>query len=345
MVLVFQMAIAYIRVTKARLVILVLFLCVMTMLLTSPRTSYFTTSCPGMMTSSGNIVTRLWFGDDVTDRPANLSASTLTPDNASIDTGDDDDDRSRHVRVLVWVMTSPKSLDRAKAVNMTWGRRVHPDILLYFSSVREPTLPTIALKVKEGRNHLTAKTMQAFDYVYQHYLEKADFFMKADDDTYVIMENLRYFLSHQDPNQPFVTGRHFKKWVKQGYPSGGAGYVLSRAALERLANRTRKPPECKEDGSNEDVEIGRCLEKLGVPFLNSSDSTGGSRFHAFTPLQHVVGGLARGYQNWDAYPVRVGPHAINEYPITFHYIKPADMKLLDFYLYRIRPYRVGHRHT
>ena len=142
----------------------------------------------------------------------------------------------------------------------------------------------------ENRDHLWEKTKKSFRYVYQHYFNDFHWFMKADDDTYVIVENLRYILKDMDYTKPWYLGRRFKPFVKQGYMSGGGGYVLSREALRRFVKGLHdNTPGChaSEHSGSEDVSMGECMEAVGVPVLDSLDEQGRERFHPFPPESHL----------------------------------------------------------
>ncbi|KAL8601283.1 hypothetical protein ACOMHN_003227 [Nucella lapillus] len=239
---------------------------------------------------------------------------------------------AKEVSVLVWVMTAPDTLhDRATMVRQTWGKRA--DTLLFFSSVSNATFPTVGLNVSEGREHLTAKTIQGFRYVYKHHFHEADWFLKVDDDTFVVMENLRYFLSEEAPRDPVYYGHHFGLVVAQGYYnvgyySGGGGYVVSKEALRRFGERGHNSSLCKQD----DAEFGKCMENLGVKTVNSTDARGRSRFHCFDAETHLSGGFPRWYLSM----MPTEPESVSDYPITFHYIYPGKMQRLEFLIYHLR---------
>ncbi|VDN09403.1 unnamed protein product [Dibothriocephalus latus] len=167
-------------------------------------------------------------------------------------------------RILCYVNTIPATyLTKAQHVNRTWARRCTK--VLFFSSKAEDTIPVINLNLTkpESRMHLWSKMRKIVRYVYQ-YRNDYDYFYKADDDTYLFAENLADELSRRNPDKPFMMGHRFRRFQKEGYFSGGAGYVLSRGALKLLVERAiDKHPACpKYDEDKEDVKI---CKKLCIP--------------------------------------------------------------------------------
>ncbi|XP_047475295.1 glycoprotein-N-acetylgalactosamine 3-beta-galactosyltransferase 1-like isoform X2 [Penaeus chinensis] len=250
------------------------------------------------------------------------------------------------VRVLCWVMTNPKNHEKkARHIKATWARRCNK--LLFISSEEDKELGAVALEVGEGRDHLWEKTKAAFVYVYNNHYKDADWFLKADDDTYVIVENLRYMLSPYDADDPMWFGCRFKKYVKQGYMSGGAGYVLSREALRKFVEEAiPNPKKCRQDaGGAEDVEIGKCMQNIGVRAGDSRDSLGRGRFFPFVPEHHLVPGHIgpqNWYWDWIYYPNKVGLECCSDTAVSFHYVPPNKMYELEYLLYHLRPYGINH---
>ena len=123
--------------------------------------------------------------------------------------------------------------------------------------------------------------------------DEADWFLKADDDTYIIVENLRYMLRKYNSSQPIYFGHKFSPYVKQGYMSGGAGYILSREALNKLINEAfHFVSACRINDYQgaEDVEMGKCLQSVNVKAGDSRDSMGRGRFFPFVPQDHLKQG-------------------------------------------------------
>jgi glycoprotein-N-acetylgalactosamine 3-beta-galactosyltransferase len=141
--------------------------------------------------------------------------------------------------------------------------------------------------------------MKSFEYVYKNHFHDADWFIKTDDDTYVIMENLRHMLSTENASEPVFFGHHLIRF-NESYVSGGAGYVFSKEALRRIAERSED--KCVMVEGNEDRQMSRCLVSLGARLADSRDRYGRSRFHCFIPQYIADGyGLPLWYPKMDYY--------------------------------------------
>ena len=158
-------------------------------------------------------------------------------------------------RILCWILTDPDRLaSHAVHVRDTWAK--HCDLALFMSSKTNQSFPTIGLKVRGGRKHLARKSKAAWIYVYKRYLREFDYFAKADDDTFMVIENLKYYLLGRDPDSPEFLG-HRMYIDAMGYDiiynSGGAGQVLSRKALQILVERAYadKTYNCMPDGEGQ----------------------------------------------------------------------------------------------
>uniref|UniRef100_A0A182MZU9 Hexosyltransferase n=1 Tax=Anopheles dirus TaxID=7168 RepID=A0A182MZU9_9DIPT len=184
---------------------------------------------------------------------------------------------SQNTLVFVGVMTAKEFLQgRARAVYETWGKRV-PGKVAFFSSQDSvaPDLPLVALKGVDDRYPPQKKSFMMLHYMYEHYIDRFEWFARADDDVYVRTDRLEKFLRSIDSSKPQFIGQAgrgnsedfglLSLEFDENFCMGGPGVIMSRETLRRVAPHIKT---CLKNlySTHEDVEVGRCVQKFaGIP--------------------------------------------------------------------------------
>nr|XP_027218555.1 glycoprotein-N-acetylgalactosamine 3-beta-galactosyltransferase 1-like [Penaeus vannamei] len=239
------------------------------------------------------------------------------------------------VRVLCWVPVSPGLHNKtAVHVKATWGKRCNK--LLFISTKDDASISAVDVGSEEGFKALWNKTRSALKYFYANFFNDYEWFLKADDNTYVVLENLRYMLRAYDTNDPVYFGHHYKS--KGGYNSGGAGYVLGRETLRRFVEKAL-PNEaiCTSRRYGEDFQLGQCLQAVGVAIVDTRDHLKQGRFFQ----QHVREILQNPniHSHLVYYPVKkdgTPDSCCSDTVISFHQMSIADLYMLDYLIYKVR---------
>ena len=229
----------------------------------------------------------------------------------------------KEARIFCMILTSVKSLKKEKprAVYETWGKKCDkikfiskmPDEILSqnqnvsnkygieldygFDLLQPPGLEN------DTYRKLTDKVLLTYKYLYNKY-GYYDWYLKADDDSFVFVDNLRKFVADKNASMPVTYGYDFKVKVENGYHSGGGGYLLSRETLHRLGSSLNKNITfCKNTGV-EDLDVGRCLRGLGVYPNKSIDELGRERFHSLSIRSHYFGRFPKWLPRYASNPLQ-----------------------------------------
>ncbi|XP_048187247.1 chondroitin sulfate synthase 3 [Perognathus longimembris pacificus] len=183
--------------------------------------------------------------------------------------------------LYVGVMTAQKYLgSRALAAQRTWARSI-PGRVEFFSSEQSsspvrgqppPPLPVVALPGVDDSYPPQKKSFMMIKYMHDHYLDKYEWFMRADDDVYIKGDKLEEFLRSLNSSKPLYLGQtglgNIEELGKLGlepgenFCMGGPGMIFSREVLRRMVPHIG---ECLREmyTTHEDVEVGRCVRRFG----------------------------------------------------------------------------------
>ena len=179
-----------------------------------------------------------------------------------------------------------------KTIMATWGRKCTK--IVFFTNRASDNLNEehfVLLNTNDLQSWFSSyKSIQTICEKYNLY--DYDWFLKVEEDTFIIMENLLYFLAVFDSTLPYYFGYLYGSTASLIYNVAGPGTVLSQAAMKRLYSAT-KTGLCIPSYEFEDAALARCLQKLGVRCSDTRDSLGRNRFLMYVPETHIIdGGIA-----------------------------------------------------
>jgi glycoprotein-N-acetylgalactosamine 3-beta-galactosyltransferase len=278
-------------------------------------------------------------------------------------------------KVLCFIMThSGCHRTKIRSIQRTWGKRC--DKLVIASNQTEDSIGAVAMINTESTYlGLWEKLNETIQYIYDQYRNDGfDWIFKADDDTYVIVENLKEYLASdyvtKKMQQPQIIGRrysspryrnlekrpvYFRNPLNQDfgkrfynkvnrnkpviYNYGGAGYAMNWPYVEKFLE-VMKGPDTLHGTPPEDQGHGVVMAYHDIWPSNTRDWLNRERFHP-EPPQFMYGMSDKYRRLWNdnhqsTGGLSVGKECCSEQSISFHHVDQRRLATLDQYLYACR---------
>lgn len=155
--------------------------------------------------------------------------------------------------------------------------------IAYYSETEDPSIPTEDIGVPNTERGHCAKLEAIINRAVTdpRAADKA-WLVVLDDDTIMSVPRLLALLACYDPNEVTLLGERYGYGLTQGYGyeyiTGGGSMILSRAGIEALL---KSDCSCWQPDSPDDMWLGSCFRRLGVPLTHSS------AFHQAKPNEYA----------------------------------------------------------
>lgn len=162
------------------------------------------------------------------------------------------------VKLLVGVCSCKKNIDKRRVIRNTWMNDVTHDsaaMFFYAGMADDAKEDEVLLDCNDSYEFLPEKVLKFFAYCLDNY--DFDYLFKCDDDTYVAFDRLHKLATTTDYNAVGYVAID-DKVTGNKYMSGGAGYLLSRQAVEAIVE------EGLPNEGTEDVNVLMALMKQDI---------------------------------------------------------------------------------
>uniref|UniRef100_A0A0R3S1E7 N-acetylgalactosaminide beta-1,3-galactosyltransferase n=1 Tax=Elaeophora elaphi TaxID=1147741 RepID=A0A0R3S1E7_9BILA len=160
---------------------------------------------------------------------------------------------------------------RIVIVKRTWAKTAK--FVEYFSDMEDHYVPTVNLGIQNTERGHCGKTFGILTYYLKNdEMLKTKWLVIADDDTLMSVSRLYKLLSCYDSQKEIIIGERygygFSTDGRKGYdyPTGGAGMIFSRKAVEKITTFCG----CPSIDSPDDMIIGMCARHLDIPVIHSA---------------------------------------------------------------------------
>uniref|UniRef100_A0A0K0F7N3 N-acetylgalactosaminide beta-1,3-galactosyltransferase n=1 Tax=Strongyloides venezuelensis TaxID=75913 RepID=A0A0K0F7N3_STRVS len=267
---------------------------------------------------------------------------------------------TKYPKILCVILSHPtKETSTLNHIIRTW--LAHCDKSLFITTTREKlhdrrekmNIEVVKI-ISEGKKmNIWKKTIESLKIVHNMFFRnnknQFDWLLKVNDNSFVIIENLKRFLINKDENKSIYYGfnssyNNINNEMKynEEYISGGSGYVISRGGIKKLAEKNFTfVDNCnkKETNGFEDIIIGRCFRKFGIEGGDSKDEYGFETFLPPVPKKNYILTLSKSGEMYSMFPGdKYECEKLSQYPISFHNIVPENIYILYFIFYKSKVY-------
>jgi len=244
--------------------------------------------------------------------------------------------------VKVLCLVFPGTRDGAATVNRTWGQHCN-HMRFYHQTLKDPTIPIRKLASGSSFGLLCSSLLEVTDIDY-------DWVVVATEDTFVLPENLRYYVSPLNSSDPHYLGHAMRFW-NVVYNWQDAAYTLSRGAVDKLLYKFNTKEGCESGGKywkNGDWYLGKHLHQLGINPVDTRDEEGKGRFNGYSFKKLLFPGAVSGFERYwkdSLYLSEDGPRCCSNNAVSFHGIlSNSKMYQLEYLFYHLRPFYKGGVH-